>query len=50
MVLQTENFENVSVNIYETDSLTKLDERDSDTNFFYDITKSSFEASYFKPN
>ena len=50
MVFQTEDFENISVNIYETDSFTKFDERDTDTNFFYEITKSSFETSYFKPN
>ena len=50
MVPQTKNFENISVNIYETDSFTKFDERDPDTNFFYDITKSSFETSYFKTN
>ena len=50
MVPQTENFENISVNIYETGSFTKFDERDPDTNFFDDITKSSFKTSYFKPN
>ena len=50
MVPQAENFENISVNIYETNSFTKFDERDPDTNFSYDITKSSFETSYFKPN
>ena len=50
MVPQTEKFENISVNIYETGSFTKLDERDPDTNFFDDMTKSSFETSYFKPN
>ena len=50
MVPQTENVKNTSVNIYETDSFTKFDERDPDTNFFYDITKSSFKTSYFKPN
>ena len=50
MVPQTENFENISVNIYETGSFTKFDERDSDTNFFDDITKSNNDTSYFKPN
>ena len=50
MVPQTKNFENISVNIYETDSYTKFDERDPDTNVFYYIGKSSFETSYFKPN
>ena len=50
MVPQTENFENISVNIYETGSFTMFDERDPDTNFFDDITKSNFETSYFKPN
>ena len=41
MVPQCENSENISVNIYETGSFTKFDERDSDTNFFNDITKST---------
>ena len=50
MVAQTKNFENISVNIYETGSFTKFDERDPDTNFFDDMTKSNFETSYFKPN
>ena len=50
MVPQTKKFENISVNIYETDFFTKFDERDPDTKFFYYITKSSFENSYFKPN
>ena len=50
MVFQTENFEDISVNIYETDSFTKFDEKDPDRKFFYDITKSSFETSYFKTN
>ena len=50
MVPQTESFENISVNIYKTDSFTKFDERDPDKNFFYDITKFSFETSYFKTN
>ena len=45
----TENFENMSVNIFETGSFTKFDERDPGTNFFDDITKSNFETSYFKP-
>ena len=49
MLPQTENFENISVNIYETGSLTKFDERDPDTNFFDGMTKSSFETSYFEP-
>ena len=50
MVPQTKNFENISVNIYETDSFTKFDEIDPDKNFFDDITKSNFETLYFKPN
>ena len=50
MVPQTETFENISVNIYETGSFSKFDERGPDTNFFDDITKSNFETSYFKPN
>ena len=50
MVPQTKNFENISVNIYETDFFTKFDERDPDTKFFCYITKSSFKNSYFKPN
>ena len=50
MVFQTENFEDISVNIYETDSFTKFDEKDPDRKFFYDITKSNFETSYFKTN
>ena len=50
MVPQTENFENISVNIYETGSFTKFDERDRNTNFFDDITKPNFETSYFTPN
>ena len=50
MVPQTENFENISVNIYETGSFTKFDERHPDTNFFDDMTKSNFETSHFKPN
>ena len=36
MVTQTENFENISVNIYETSSFSKFDERDPDTNFLDD--------------
>ena len=43
MVPETENLENISVNIYETDSFTKFDELERDTNLFYGITKSSFE-------
>ena len=50
MVLQTKNFENVSVNIYETGFFTKFDERDPGTNFFDDITKSNYDTLYFKPN
>ena len=50
MVLQAKNFENISVNIYGTYSFTKFDENDQETNFFYNITKSSFETSCFKPN
>ena len=53
MVPQTKSFENISVNISETDSFTKFDERDPVTNFFYDITKSSLtksKNSYIKPN
>ena len=50
MVPQTENFENISVNIYETGTFTKFDERDPDTIFFDDMIKSNFETSYFKPN
>ena len=46
MVPQTEDFQNVCVNIYETGSFTKFDERDPDTNLFDDITKSNFETSY----
>ena len=44
MVPQTEDFQNVCVNIYETGS--QFDERDPDTNLFDDITKSNFETSY----
>ena len=50
MVPQAENFENISVNICKGGYFTKFDERDPDTNFFDDITKSNFQASYFKPN
>ena len=50
MAPQAEHFENISVNIYEEGSFTKLDERDPDTNFFDDMTKSNFQTSYFKPN
>ena len=50
MFPQTQNFENISVNIYETGSFTKFDERDPDANFFDDMTKSNFETSYFKSN
>ena len=50
MVPQCEKSENISVNIYETGSFTKFDERDPDTNFFDDITKSNFETSYFNSN
>ena len=31
-------------------SLTLMKKRQTDTNFFDDITKSSFETSYFKTN
>ena len=41
MVPQTKNFENISVNVYETGSFTKFDERNPDTNFFGDIAKSN---------
>ena len=50
MVPQTKHFENISVNIYESGSFTKFDERDPDTNIFDGKTKSKFETSYFKPN
>ena len=50
MLPQTENFENISVNICETGSFTKSDERDPNTNILNDMTKSNFETSYFKPN
>ena len=50
MVPQTKSFENISVNVYETGSFIKFDARDPDTTIFDDITKSSFETSYFKPN
>ena len=48
MVLQTENFENISVNIDETGSFKGPIHKD--TNFLDNITKSNFETSYFKPN
>ena len=38
------------VNVHKAGSFTKFDERDPDNNFFDDITKSSFQTSYFKPN
>ena len=41
MIPQTKNFENIFVNIYETGSFNKFDERNPDTNFFDDITKSN---------
>ena len=50
MAPQNQNFENISVNIYETVSFTESDQRDPDTNFFDDVNKSSFETSYFNPN
>ena len=50
MASRTKNFENISINNYETDFFTRFDERDPDTNFLYDISKSCFETSYFKPN
>ena len=42
--------EKIPVNVHATGSFTKFCERDTDTNFFDDIIKSNFEASYFKPN
>ena len=36
MVSQNKNFDSISVNIYKTDSFTKFDEKDPDTNFFHD--------------
>ena len=50
MVPQTETFENISVNIYETGTFSKFDERGPGTNFFHEITKSNFETLRFKPN
>ena len=50
MFPQTKNFESISLNVYETGSFIKFDERDPDTNFFDGIAKSNFETSYFKPN
>ena len=50
MAPQNQNFENISVNIYETVSFTESDQRDPDTNFFDDVNKSSFETSYFNLN
>ena len=50
MLPQTENFENMSVNIYETGYFTKYNKRDPGTNFFDDITTSNFETSYVKQN
>ena len=50
MVPQTKDFENIFVNVYETGSFTKFDEKDPDTNFFDDITKSNLETLHFKPN
>ena len=46
MLPQTEDFQNISVNIHETGFFTKFDERDPDTNLSHDITKSNFETSY----
>ena len=47
MVPQCENSENISVNISETGSFTKFDERDS--NVFNDITKSTTKVKpYFR--
>ena len=42
----------ISPSIFMTpsDSFAKFDERDPDTKFLYDITKSIFETSYFKTN
>ena len=48
MVPQTENFKNISVNIYETGSFTMSNERNPDTNLFGDITKSNFKTFCFK--
>ena len=50
MVPQIENVENISINIYETGSFTKFDERDPDKNFFDYMAKSNFGTLYFKPN
>ena len=49
MVPKAKNFENISVDIYETGSLATFDERDPDKNLFDHITKSNFETWYFKP-
>ena len=35
------------VNVHKAGSFTKFDERDPDNNFFDNITKSSFQTSYF---
>ena len=50
MFPQAENFENISVNVYETGSCTKLNERDPDTDLLNDIARSNFETLYFKLN
>ena len=50
MVPQAENFENISVNIYETGSCTKFNERDPNTTLLDDIARSNFETQYFKLN
>ena len=50
MVSQAKNFENISVNRFETVSFTTFDERDPDTNFFNDITKANFGTLYYKPS
>ena len=47
-VFQTKNFENTSVNTYETGSLTKFEERNLDINFFDDVTKSNLRLGISK--
>ena len=49
MFPQRENFEDISVNVYETRSFTKFAERNPDTTFSM-TTTSSFETLYFKLN
>lgn len=48
IVFQTKNFENTSVNTYETGSLTKFEERNLDINFFDDVTKSNLRLGISK--